>query len=330
MGNYLSFSTPETATNPEETTTKNTVSTTGVNDLITIGASDEVTLDATVTPTVDDAVSDNASTDGLGYSISKFNMDKFRKHSMSLIIGKRSTGKTTLIRDILYHNKDIPYGKLVWHSYNSNTYDTNIPSELISEDVGEIPTIITNAIARQQNINKHVYKYEKDTWKIYDGEDRSMFLALDDMAYDNAWLKHKDTRGLFFNRHSLRLLTIISMQYDIGLSPVFRSNSDYIFIGRENNVQNRKKLYQMYAGIFPTYDVFCKVLDTYTAESHQFLVIDYTAPCNNIEDCVFWYKAELHDDLELCQNYRDVDASFNLKSNDYNTISTDTDTDAPY
>ena len=46
---------------------------------------------------------------------------------------------------------------------------------------------------------------------------------------------------------------IITMQYALGIPPVLRTNIDYVFILRENIFMNRKKLYDQYAGMFPTF-----------------------------------------------------------------------------
>ena len=54
------------------------------------------------------------------------------------------------------------------------------------------------------------------------------------------------------------------MQYALGIPPNLRTNIDYIFILRENIVQNRKRLYDSYAGMFPSFDIFCQVMDQCT------------------------------------------------------------------
>ena len=42
----------------------------------------------------------------------------------------------------------------------------------------------------------------------------------------------------------------------MGIPPVLRSNVDYVFILRENNTGNRRRIYEQYAGVFPNFDVF--------------------------------------------------------------------------
>jgi hypothetical protein len=73
---------------------------------------------------------------------------------------------------------------------------------------------------------------------------------------------------------------------------------DYVFILRENIIQNREKLYKSFFGIFPSFDMFCKVMDACT-ENYECLVLDNTVKSNRIQDCVFWYKATLRKNFRV-------------------------------
>ena len=75
------------------------------------------------------------------------------------------------------------------------------------------------------------------------------------------------------------------------LPPDLRANIDYIFILRENIIQNQEKLYKNFFGIFPQFSIFQDVMNTCT-EGYDCLVLDNTSKSNNIQDCVFWYRAK--------------------------------------
>jgi hypothetical protein len=83
------------------------------------------------------------------------------------------------------------------------------------------------------------------------------------------------------------------MQYALGVPPDLRTNIDYVFILRENNYGNRRRIYENYCSVFPTFEMFCTVLDQLT-EGYGCLVIDNTSKSNKLEDNVFWYQAEDH------------------------------------
>lgn len=81
------------------------------------------------------------------------------------------------------------------------------------------------------------------------------------------------------------------MQYPLGIQPNLRTNVDYVFILREPYLTNRKRIWENYASMFPTFEAFNSVMDQ-TTENYECLVINNNAKSNKLNDCVFWYKAE--------------------------------------
>ena len=124
------------------------------------------------------------------------------------------------------------------------------------------------------------------------------FLILDDCLFDNSWVRDNNIRSLFMNGRHYKILFIITMQYALGIPPNLRTNIDYVFILRENYVSNRKRLYEHYAGMFPTFEMFCQVMDQCT-ENYECLVINNSAKSNRLEDQVFWYKAAPHAEFKI-------------------------------
>ena len=70
----------------------------------------------------------------------------------------------------------------------------------------------------------------------------------------------------------------------MGIPPNLRTNIDYVFILREPYIANRKRIYENYAGMFPTFESFCQVMDQCT-ENYECLVID-----NNVKSNKFMIK----------------------------------------
>ena len=100
------------------------------------------------------------------------------------------------------------------------------------------------------------------------------------------------------NGRHFKVLFLITMQYALGIPPNLRTNIDYVFILRENYVSNRKRIYEHYAGMFPTFEIFCQVMDQCT-EDYNCLVIHNNAKSNKLVDQVFWYKAQPHNDFKI-------------------------------
>jgi hypothetical protein len=100
------------------------------------------------------------------------------------------------------------------------------------------------------------------------------------------------------NGRHWKIMLIITMQYPLGIPPNLRTNIDYVFILREPYIANRKRIYENYAGMFPTFESFCQVMDQCT-ENYECLVINNNSKSNKLQDQIFWYKAEPHGNFRL-------------------------------
>jgi len=123
-------------------------------------------------------------------------------------------------------------------------------------------------------------------------------MLCEDCLYDNKLIKDKSIRGIFFNGRHWRILFLLTMQFCLSVPPDLRSNVDYVFVCRENIIQNREKIYKAFFGIFPTFQGFCECMNQCT-ENFECLVLDNTVQSNRIEDCVFWYKATERDHFRM-------------------------------
>ena len=100
------------------------------------------------------------------------------------------------------------------------------------------------------------------------------------------------------NGRHFKIFFIITMQFPLGVPPNLRTNIDYVFILRENTINNRKRIFDNYAGIFPNFDIFNQVMDQCT-QNYECLVIDNTSKSNEINDVIYWYKAAPHPDFKI-------------------------------
>lgn len=231
----------------------------------------------------------------MNLQLKKFDMAAIADDKVVVLIGKRETGKSFLVKDLLYHHRTIPIGTVISGTEASNSfYGSMVPSLFIHDEYS--PEIIANVLKRQKLV---INKINSDTSQFGGSSiDPRSYLILDDCLYDQSWVKNKDVRSLFMNGRHYKIMFIITMQYALGIPPNLRTNIDYVFILRENYVSNRKRLYDNYAGMFPTFEIFCQVMDQCT-ENFECLVINNNAKSNALEDQVFWYKAEPHDDFQI-------------------------------
>jgi hypothetical protein len=217
------------------------------------------------------------------------------KGPVIVLIGRRDTGKSFLVRDLLYYQQDIPVGTVISGTEAGNSfYSEHIPKLFIHDEYNS--SIIENILKRQKTCMKQVMK-EMQTYKKSNIDPRT-FVILDDCLYDSSWTKDKLMRLLFMNGRHWKILLIITMQYPLGIPPNLRTNIDYVFILREPYINNRKKIYENYAGMFPTFESFCQVMDQCT-ENYECLVINNNAKSNKLTEQIFWYKAENHPAFKL-------------------------------
>jgi hypothetical protein len=233
------------------------------------------------------------------------------KGPVIVLIGKRDTGKSFLVRDLLYYQQDIPIGTVISGTEEGNGfYGKMVPRLFIHNEYNT--AIIENILKRQRTVLKQIKK-EIETYKRTTIDPRA-FVILDDCLYDNTWSRDKMMRLLFMNGRHWKIMLVITMQYPLGIPPTLRTNIDYVFILRENYIANRRRIYDNYAGMFPTFESFCQVMDQCT-ENYECLVINNNVKSNKLQDQVFWYKAENHNDFrlgskefwELSKNYNSDD-----------------------
>ena len=217
------------------------------------------------------------------------------KGPVVVLIGKRDTGKSFLVRDLLYYQQEIPIGTVISGTEEGNGfYAKMVPKLFVHNEYNT--AIIENILKRQRTVLKQIKK-EMETYKKSTIDPRA-FVILDDCLYDATWTRDKMMRLLFMNGRHWKVMLVITMQYPLGIPPTLRTNIDYVFILRENYIANRKRIYENYAGMFPTFESFCQVMDQCT-ENYECLVINNNSKSNKLQDQVFWYKADNHNDFRL-------------------------------
>jgi hypothetical protein len=199
------------------------------------------------------------------------------------------------VRDLLFYHQDIPIGTVISGTEAGNGfYSAHVPKLFIHEEYNT--SIIENILKRQKTVLKQVKK-ELEQFKRCNIDPRA-FVILDDCLYDATWTRDKMMRLLFMNGRHWKIMLIITMQYPLGIPPNLRTNIDYVFILREPYIANRKRIWENYAGMFPTFESFCQVMDQCT-ENFECLVINNNSKSNKLHDQIFWYKAEHHADFKL-------------------------------
>jgi hypothetical protein len=228
--------------------------------------------------------------------LKKFDISSIPDNSICVMISRRNGGKTTCLKDIMYYHKDIPVGTVINPTEAANrSYSDLVPSLFIHEEYS--PKLINDLVARQISMTRRVNKEKEKNGRSV--TDPRAFLILDDCMYDNIWKKDKNMRYIFQNGRHQQLLCIITLQYVMGIPPELRCNVDYAFIFRDNNISNRRRLYENYCSIIPTFDMFNSIMDYVTTDGYGCLVVNNLSRSSKLEDCIFWYEAEQHSSFNI-------------------------------
>ena len=231
----------------------------------------------------------------------KFDMKMIPQDAVCVFIGRRRTGKSTLVKDLLFHHQNIPMGTVISGTEESNSfYGKIIPPIFIHGEYNA--AILANFVKRQKLITSKIQQQENARTAgqpaVKSNLDPRSFMILDDCLYDDSWIRDINIRYLFLNGRHQKVFFLITMQYPLGIPPVLRTNVDYVFILREPYISNRKRIFDNFGSSFPNFEFFCQIMDQCT-ENFECLVINNNTRSNKIEDAIFWYKAAIQGDFRI-------------------------------
>lgn len=227
------------------------------------------------------------------FPVEKLDLDDMYANPSICLIGKRGSGKSWIVRNILWKLSDR------YRRFEENTliiaksekmssfYRHNFPKAkiLYDYDTDELEEYLSN---QQQRITEadNLYK-ETGIKKSCHG-----CVVLDDcLASKGSWMNDQVILELFYNSRTYQTTFIMTMQFPLGIKPEFRSCFDYVFLLSEDFYSNQKRLYDHYAGMFPTFEEFRKVLIQLTNDFNC-MVLNNRVVAKNISDKVFYFKAE--------------------------------------
>lgn len=206
------------------------------------------------------------------------------------LIAKRASGKTWIIRHLMYENKKrgIPASMVISKTEKMNSfYGDYVPDSFIFSKFE--PNILPSLFKRQETMmeeNKMRKKLHKKP------KDKRVLLVMDDWMSDkNIIVKDENIHELFFNGRHYEISLIMALQYSKGLTPELRGNLDYIFLLAEDFPKNRRKLWEEYAGSFKTYDEFEAIFENLT-DNFGCMVINNRIHTTDIEKKIFYFKAD--------------------------------------
>lgn len=236
----------------------------------------------------------------VGIRLDKFKMDWIKDGKIIVLIGSRGRGKSTILLDYLYHNADIPYATCIAPTDQFNfTFTPHIPSRFIFSEY--TPELVAKFLKRQKMMSSKKKEAELGYGDpVYKDVDCRGILIMDDcLAENKGWRADKALKWIFFNGRHANITFVLTMQYQIGITPDYRSNIDWVFLCKENKRNEREKLYKNYTGIFPSFTMFEQIFMSCTSDK-KCMVINMLSESDKLEEQVFWFRATLRENFRVC------------------------------
>jgi hypothetical protein len=223
---------------------------------------------------------------GKSMPIKDFDLKSFCPNPSICMIAKRGSGKSWVCRALIKHFSYIPCGMIIAKTekmscfYGKFVPDLYIHYEYKSE-------ILEKFLYRQESLIKKCIKAYDRGRKV----DPRAFLVMDDcLASKGTWMNDGPILEVFFNGRHYQLLFILTMQFPLGIRPELRCNFDYIFLLAEDFYSNQKRLYDHYAGMFPSFEIFRQVFMQLTSDFGCMVIVNRGAR-GDLLDKIYHYKA---------------------------------------
>lgn len=252
---------------------------------------------------------------GPSLQLKEFKLASMGPNPSICMIAKRASGKSWLCRNIIKNYMHLPGGVIISKTERMNPFygkffpDLYIHYEYTSEKINRV-------LERQRQIIEKCKEKHKQGKKV----DPRAFIIMDDcLASKGSWMNDQPMMEIFFNGRHYQLMFILTMQFPLGIRPELRCNFDYIFLLAEDMFSNQKRLYDHYAGMFPSFEAFRQVFQQLTADYGSMVIVNRGAK-PNLAEKVFWFKATNEEVTHIgCEQFNKFhDKNYDAKWSDKN------------
>lgn len=226
-----------------------------------------------------------------GIDLQPFKLDMLEDSPIIVMVAKRGSGKSVLIRHLLEHYKDIVGGVLISPTEKmTNTFSDFMSDSFIYHEYKT--QILEKIFERQRNVLKKIKDIEKrrsrgENVKPYKHDPR-IYLIMDDCLADNQWIKDKLIKEIFFNGRHYKIIYILTVQYLKGIPPGYRNNVDHYFLFANDNQENLQNIYKT-IGAFNTYADFHAAFEQTTTD-YGIMVVNNKAAGRGFDEKIMKYR----------------------------------------
>jgi energy-coupling factor transporter ATP-binding protein EcfA2 len=225
------------------------------------------------------------------YTLNQFSTSSIKKDRILFFQGKRGSGKTTGVKEILYLHRDIQMAIVMCGTEESaEQYKAYFPDSFI---FGRYDEEVLRAAIKMQRRRLADYKMGRRKKVPY------LCILLDDCMFEKP-LSTMFMRNVFMNGRHWKLLLIITCQYLVDVPKALRGQIDYALLFKNNNQQERDQLIEIFGGPFPKDKglTFNHMMNNCT-QNYGCMVVDNTADSSRLEDCVFYMRPKERENFQI-------------------------------
>ena len=224
------------------------------------------------------------------YDLKKFDpRTMIRPFSTILFAGGRRTGKSFAMRDFMYHMRKKIYDGDIFSGTFEDDYpwERFLPPKYVNFVKEKFPNDILNTILTRQ-------EYRKELARLHKKKLPPSLLVFEDLEYlkPSMW-NNQEIRYVMFNGRHINSYVFAAIQYIMEINMALRGMFDGCLFTFEPSVAVRKRIYDQFGGIFPSFEHFEDVFHEVTKD-HRCMFLDMRSGSYNVTETVYWYKAEDH------------------------------------
>jgi len=215
-------------------------------------------------------------------------------HPTIIICGARGSGKSVMVKDIMFeaHKIGVPRCVVFSQTEGANSHFASfVPGICVHCPITVEAVANVWASQKELAIKKRIGQLPPET-------NISLMMVMDDAAFNKKLIASPSLREVFLNGRHSSITLIMTLQYLMDLPVSMRSNADIGVFLNDTNQKNRERIFNNFCGCFSDFYTFNRTFADCT-ENNEAFCVNRKAKSNAISDCVNYYKARFNLDFKF-------------------------------